>query len=160
MKKPTHGHSGRRGPDRKRTQLPSRTYMSWQSMRARVSGKHSNSRYYVGIKVASRWNCFNNFLADMGERPPGMSLDRIDYNGDYSPENCRWATWSQQSRNRRPHGRSDNRFISALGQSMTITEWSKKTGIRRTTISRRLDLGWSQEKAVTSAVRTRTTRKY
>jgi hypothetical protein len=86
----------------------SKTYTSWEAMKKRCDGKSENSRrYYVryGVKVCDRWMDFRNFLADMGEAPEGMTLDRYpDNTGNYEPGNCRWATQQQQNDNRRTKG--------------------------------------------------------
>jgi len=83
----------------------SRTYRSWKKMRDRCTNvRHRHYSYYGGrgINVCERWlHSFANFLADMGERPLGTTLDRRENDGNYEPGNCRWATWSQQMRNRR-----------------------------------------------------------
>lgn len=92
-----HGHS----PWRKK---PSITYNAWANMIQRCSNSnHKNYKHYGGrgIIVCKRWKEFKNFLVDMGKKPIGLTLDRIDVNGDYCSKNCRWATWKQQANNKR-----------------------------------------------------------
>lgn len=103
-----------------------------------------------GIAVCERWRKFECFYEDMGNPPgPEYSIDRIDVNGNYEPNNCRWATQSQQNYNRR-----SNKRITAFGETMTLGEWAKKVGLTRQTIIRRLKLGVSPEVALSSPRRT------
>ncbi len=97
-----------------------------------------------GIKVCKRWHNFDNFKADMGRRPAGMTLDRIDVNGDYEPNNCRWATKSVQSNNRRT-----NVMLTAHGITKSLTEWARECGVTPQTIKYRISRGLSVEDAVT-----------
>lgn len=94
-----HGHNSKG--------KPSPTHNSWNSMRARCEKpSHRDYKYYGGrgITVCERWYRFENFLADMGERPAGKTIDRIDTNGNYEPDNCKWSTASEQNKNRRKFG--------------------------------------------------------
>ena len=79
-------------------------YRSWGAMRDRCRRPgHKAYKHYGGrgIQVCERWSLFENFLADMGPRPPGHTLDRVNNDGDYEPSNCRWATLSEQNKNQR-----------------------------------------------------------
>lgn len=108
-----HGHSTatQRSPE----------YYSWRSMKDRcLNPKATNFKNWGGrgIRIHPEWMCFENFLRDMGERPPGTSLDRIDNKGNYEPGNCRWATRTEQGRNSR-HAT----LIKRDGKTLCITEW-------------------------------------
>jgi hypothetical protein len=121
---------------------------SWLSAKQRCLNPNDRaySRYGGrGIKFSERWMVFLAFYEDMGPRPLGMELDRIDNNGNYEPGNCRWATPQQQANNRR-----SNRWITFNGKTQTVMQWSRETGIKRTTIEQRLDsCGYSVQKALT-----------
>lgn len=94
-------------------------YASWRSMRDRCNAPN-NPEYSNyggrGIRICQRWDSFKAFVADMGERPPGTSIDRIDVNGNYEPGNCRWATSVQQNRNRRTGVLDADRVREILGR--------------------------------------------
>ena len=101
-----------------------------------------------GIFVCDRWrNSFPDFFNDMGERPNGCTIDRIDNNGPYSPENCRWATWRQQRTNTRI-----NHILEYDGKAQTIIEWADEIGISPNTIHSRLHRGWSVHDTITRPV--------
>lgn len=96
-----------------------------------------------GIRICRRWLKFENFLADMGKRPHGKSIDRIDNDGNYTPSNCRWATKLEQDRNRRT-----TRMLTYRGETLCVTEWAERIGINRQTIFTRLRKGWPIAKAL------------
>lgn len=98
-----------------------------------------------GIKVCERWMSFKNFITDMGEPPEGMSLERIDNDGNYEPNNCKWGTRPDQARNRR-----SNKLLMYKGQILCAKDWSKKLGLSYSTLQWRLNSGWSIADALTS----------
>lgn len=126
-------------------------YKKWCQMisRCRSPSNKDYPRYGGrGIYVCERWlNSFENYLADMGYPPPGTSIDRIDNDGPYSKDNCRWATVKEQSRNKRTNIRVE--FNASI---LTLPEWSEKTGIPWTVLKKRLHQGWSVERMLTEPV--------
>lgn len=125
----------------------------WSGMRERCNnpGSISFSRYGArGISVCERWSDFSNFLADMGERPSkSHSIDRINGDGNYEPGNCRWATKSQQARNRR-----DNVKVMFNGELRTTADIADEIGIPRSVLNhRKIILKWSDEKIVSTPLR-------
>lgn len=122
------------------------TYASWVAMKYRcLNSNHVAYARYGGrgIKVCQHWLIFENFLADMGKRPAGATLDRINVDGNYCVENCRWASRKQQSRNR-----GNNHLLAFGGQRRTLAEWSEITGIKKTTIRERLNRGWEVKRTL------------
>jgi hypothetical protein len=125
-------------------------YNSWKGMMARCYNEghmHFSSYGGRGIVVCDRWHDFDCFAADMGERPEGHSLDRINNDMGYSPENCRWATAKEQANNRR-----NNTVIEANGVEKTLSQWAEDLGTSASTISARINMGWSAEDAVSVPV--------
>lgn len=125
-----------------------REYQAWQNMKSRCLNP-SNSRYHRygkrGISVCKRWaDAFENFYADMGPCN-GMTIERIDGNGNYEPGNCKWIPFSDQGKNT-----CRIRYLEFMGLRKSIAEWSRDTGIKATTITQRLNAyGWSVERALT-----------
>jgi hypothetical protein len=132
-----HGHARQHGI--------SQTYTTWAGMIQRCCNP-KNPGYYKygarGIRIARRWFRFENFLHDMGERPTGKTIDRIDNTGDYKPGNCRWATPKEQANNSRRV-----RMITFKGKTQNLSDWAKEIGITSGTLYVRLKT-WPLERAL------------
>lgn len=129
----------------------SKIYHSWAGMKARcLNEKNPNYHRYGarGIKVCQEWMQFDNFAKDMASSwKEGLSIDRINNDGNYEPGNCRWATRIQQAQNTR--NVSNARKYRFNGLFLTIKEWAKKLGIKRSTLDMRLNAyGWPLNKAL------------
>lgn len=128
-------------------------YGAWSRMRIRCQNPASPDYGLYGgrgIKVCERWlNSFQNFYEDMGARPSvNHSIDRINNDGNYTPENCRWATIDIQNRNRR-----DNINITYKGETMVLLDWAQVLGIPYKSLWRRFKSGWSVERMFTEPPR-------
>lgn len=139
-----HGHKpqGKASPE----------YIVWNGMRARCNNpQNPNYARYGGrgIQVCPRWNeSFVAFLEDMGPRPQGGTLERIDNDGPYEPGNCRWATVQDQANNRR-----SSRNLTYKGRTQTMAKWAAEMKLRTGTLFSRLKLGWPVDRAISTPVR-------
>lgn len=125
-------------------------YRSWLAMRQRCSNRRTVGWAVYGgrgIRVCDRWqHSFAAFLQDMGPKPTAAhSIDRRDPDGDYAPDNCRWATKLTQARNCR-----SNRYVTFAGRTLCVSEWAEVTGLSANLIRARLNLGWSASKTLTT----------
>lgn len=132
-----------------------RVYQAWLHMKQRCYDPNTPKYPHYGgrgIEVCARWRfSFENFLADMGERPsPHHSLDRIDGEGHYTPENCRWATYREQWYTRR-----DRLMVEHDGRQQLLAEWAREYHIQVGTVRARLRYGWSMERALSTPARFR-----
>ena len=126
------------------------TYSSWHGMKGRCNNENHH-KYHLyggrGISLCERWHDFSNFLEDMGERPEVTTLDRIDSEKGYEPGNCRWATPTEQNRNKRT-----SVYLELHGILATVEEWSEVCGIHPMTIRSRLRKDADVRKALTLPV--------
>lgn len=128
------------------------TYKTWKDMRKRCNNPN-NTEYGSyggrGISICKKWDSFTAFLQDMGEKPSGTSIDRIDVNGNYEPSNCRWATQEEQSNNTRRTIR-----VTIDGETKSLKQWSEVYGMDYKLVNSRVSvLGWSPVDALTKKVR-------
>lgn len=144
----------RHGAHRKGQTTPE--YRTWSGIRERCT--NPNIRNYAsyggrGLTVCESWSLFENFLADMGPRPSAFhSIERIDNSKGYSPDNCTWATRSEQQRNKR-----NNRLLTFHDETRCVTEWAQRFNLTASRVFRRLNAGWSIERALTEPLRVRRT---
>lgn len=135
----THGYAAR--------DKQSHIYRVWKSMRKRCNNpKSKDFRLYggKGVKVCSRWQDFKNFHDDMAASyQPGLEIERLDSNGDYSPENCKWGTEREQALNtNRAH------LVTFRGETLNLSLWAERFGLAYELLRQRLKAGWSMEESI------------
>jgi len=121
-------------------------YSSWAGMKSRCDSPN-NFKYSNyggrGISYDQQWSEFENFYADMGDRPEGSSLDRINNDGNYCKDNCKWSTPEEQANNTR-----SNVILTLEGVSLNVAQWTSRMGFRKGLIHNRLRCGWSASEAI------------
>jgi hypothetical protein len=140
--KPRHGHAAL-------NQTP--TYHSWNSMKMRCVNRRSGgfTNYGArGISYDPRWESFDNFLADMGERPKGCQLNRIDNNGGYCKANCEWTTPLRNMNNRR-----NTHFVEYRGEKVALADLARSCGLKYITLRKRIEAGWGVDAAASLPLR-------
>lgn len=139
-----HGHARRRSRDGNK----SATYISWLCMKNRatnINDPHWEGYGGRGITVCAEWlDDFAQFLADMGECPPGLEIERIDNDKGYYPGNCKWGTRTEQNRNKR-----SSRLITHDGRTQCLMAWAEEVGLQESTIRVRLNSNWPVHLALT-----------
>jgi len=136
------------GTPRTHGMTQTRTYRASVEMKRRCKGHHpSTDKHYSdkGIKVCARWERFEDFLADMGECPPGLSLDRKDSDGNYEHGNCRWTTIQEQQNNR-----SSNVRLMIDGVTHTLTEWARLNDLPPRCVAQRIRRGIDPRAAISA----------
>jgi hypothetical protein len=135
--------------NRKYSLADKREYLAWAGIKKRcfqINCKSYPNYGGRGITLCDEWrDNFAQFLADMGRCPDGHTIDRIDNDGPYRPSNCRWASRSTQNSNTRR-----NHYIEFNGERHTLAHWARSTGMKHTKLLRRLQRGWSVERALTT----------
>ena len=126
-------------------------YMTWYNMIRRCTEDESADPQWEnyggrGIRVCDQWFDLEVFVQDMGDRPDGFTLDRIDPDGDYEPSNCRWASPREQTLNR-----AATRYITnkETGETLCVSDWARRLGMSRSQVTKRLSRGWPEQEAIT-----------
>lgn len=127
--------------------MRSSTYYTWAAMKERCyNPNHPHYSAYggAGVHMCARWRySFSNFVADMGERPEGLTIDRLNGSKLYSKETCRWATKKEQARQNR-------RMVTIGDETLSMGEWAAKLGLSQPALNARIKRGWSLERALTT----------
>ncbi len=138
-----------RNPKRLAKNIPG--FNSWAGMIQRCKDINKDGYQYYGgrgITVCERWETFANFLEDMGEKPEGLTLDRIDRDGNYEPSNCRWASLSEQARNKK-----DTHHLTLGDVTKPLIAWAEELGVNPNTFRMRKRYGWNDERIITTPAR-------
>lgn len=140
-----------KSPEERTSNFYKPEYKVWSSMIQRCTNPNATGYQWYGargVKVCERWRVFANFYKDMGERPKGMTVDRIDSGKGYEPSNCRWATQKQQQNNK-----TINLLFTAFGKTQTLAQWADEIKVPYPTLYNRMKKAWDVELALSQPSR-------